>query len=281
MTVTMTVAADPANFQTKLDIRGLTLGVVYTLARVEGTTEVQLRTWTANRTSEQWADVTLPFNQPVSYRLTATGVDVSTGDVSLPYAGTVDVPLWDVNAPSTSWPILRAANQPALGFMRIPVSDYAATFGYRSTVQQVLGSHVPSVATDVVVMKQGDLAFLTADNQQRQTLLNFFKHTSLLHLRAPCVDGLDDLFFRVLNVDESVPAPGRPLLRQWQVRFQQVPQPPTYGLFEWENATTWADVKSWGTWADVKAKGTWLDVRDGGAVVSVMGTKPVDVLGRW
>ena len=280
MTLKITAAAIDTMFQADLEIDGLRLGRRYTLERIAKGQTVLLRQWIADATNVQWADVTMPFNADVTYRVSGNGQTAVSKPVRLPFSpsAVIDTPLWDTAEPDTSWPVLRAANKPGLGYMKLPVSGYRADFGYRSNVMQVLGSQIPVVSTDVVVMKQGTVVFLTPSQEDRERLLAILRETSLIHLRAPCVNGLGDLYARVLDIEENIPAPGRPLLREWQIEYQQVPKPSGYGLFDWESSVRWRDVKKMGTWADVKARGTWRDVRNGD---ESMGSQPVYAAGQW
>ena len=262
MAVTITAAIDAPNYAVNLDIGGLTVGQTYELQRKpSGGGWSALRTWKATGSTERWADIAVAFNVSVKYRIGT----VESGWVSLSYAAAAlpDVPMFDPN--QGQWPVLRVVNDPTIPAVRLPVSDYSADFGYRTEVMPILGSPSPVVASDVMQMKQADLVLLTPDIATRQGLIKALQPGKVMHLRAPCVDGLGDLYFRTLDVSESVPLRARPLLRAWQIELQQVARPSGYGLIEWNSGRTWGDVKTQDvTWAGVKARGTWKDVRDFG-----------------
>lgn len=256
-------------FEVTIEATGLTIGTTYRLMRdtVGGRSE-SVRVWTASNTSELFTDVTPQVGVFQSYRLLVEGQAGSPVAVSGKFiirydpALQADRPLWDTT--SGSWPVLRTVTGGWLAPMRLPVSDYQADYPYRTTVMQVVGSEFPVVAADVATMKQGDLVFLTASNEERRRFIEYVRHNRTVHLASPCVDGLQHLFFRILGVSESVPKKNRPLLRQWQVKFQQVPKPGWYGTGSWAGIRTWQHVKDNATsWADATSKfgATWVDWR--------------------
>ena len=277
MAVTLTGAVDGPNWAINLDIGGLTVGQTYTLFRQPaGGGWAPLRTWTATGATERWADVAVAFNTDVTYKVgTATA-----GPFQIPYSAQPDLPMFDTSA--GNWPVLRVVNDPNIPAVRLPVSDYAADFGFRTDVMPILGSPSPVVASDVMQMKRADIAFLTPDIATRQALIRSLQPGKVMHLRAPCVDGLGDLYFRTLDASESVPLRSRPLLRQWDVQLQQVARPDGYGLVEWNTGRTWGDVKTQdATWAGVKARGTWQTVRDFGTVTTPAAGAGAHVEGQW
>ena len=91
------------------------------------------------------------------------------------------------------------------------------------------------------------------------------------------------MFYRVLAVSESVPVKSRPLLRQWQVRFQQVPKPGWYGDTDWAGTRTWGDVAAGASdWADARTQfgQTWLDWRGSSSNIGPMRVIAVEE-GSW
>lgn len=255
-------------FEATLQLSGMTVGTMYRLERVVGTTVETVRVWAATNTSEIMTDITPQVGVWQSYALYVEGVAghpvAVSGKFIIRYdpALQADKPLWDTA--QGSWPVLRTVNGPWLKPLRLPVSDYAAEGQYRTTVMQVVGSEYPVVASDVAVMKAGTLVFLTASNAERARFLDYMRHHRTVHLASPCVDGLQHLFFRVLGWSEDVPVKRRPLLRQWQIRFQQVPKPGWYGVGAWAGMRTWGDVAAGGTtWATATTSfgATWKDWR--------------------
>jgi hypothetical protein len=92
------------------------------------------------------------------------------------------------------------------------------------------------------------------------------------------------MFFRVLDVQESVPVKKRPLLRQWQIKFQQVPKPGWYGVGSWAGMRTWADVKAGAaTWTDATTAygALWADWRGKPQNVALAKTGAVFEEGAW
>lgn len=266
----ITVTTNDQWFEATLDIPAvMTVGTVYRLWRdyTDGRPAETVRVWAPANTSEIMTDYTPQVGVHQSYRLVVDGAStlvVASDKFVIRYdpALQADKPLWDTT--HGSWPVLRTVSGGWLPPMRLPVSDYAADFGYRSTVMQVVGSEYPVVAADVAVMKSGELVFLTASNGERRRLIEYVRHNRTVHLASPCVDGLQHMFFRVLGVSESVPQKNRPLLRQWQVRFQQVPKPGWYGTGSWAGVRTWGHVKdNSASWADAASKfgATWGDWR--------------------
>lgn len=263
MAVIFTVAEQSADYAIGVSLSGLTVGRVY---RVERETYVEtkpVRQWTATSPSEDWLDVLVPFGVDIDYRLVdVTGNNVvvaSAGPIQLPWAATPDVPMFDTN--DGSWPVLRAANNLTLPAVRLPVADYSADFGFRSTTLPILGSYWPVVASQPMMAKRFTVVLLTPDSNTRADLMRLFRLGFTFHLRSPCVDGLGDVFFKVIDITESVPLKDRPLLRQWQIEAQQVARPVGYDVLEWAYGRKWADVETMGTWADVKAKGSWKAVK--------------------
>lgn len=269
MAPTMNITVNEQWFEATLELSGLTIGTRYLVVRhVAGLPDEMARGWEALNTSEIWTDIVPQVGAESFYTLHPEGqpstVLATSPTFTIRYdpALQADKPLWDTA--QGSWPILRTVNGTWLQPLRLPVSDYDAAFGYRANVYQVVGSEYPVVASDVAVMKQGALVFLTANNTERQRFIDYVRHHRVLHLASPCVDGLQHMFFRVLGVSESVPVKRRPLLRQWQVRFQQVPKPGWYGAAGWVGRRRWAEVSAGATsWTDAAAKfgATWTDWR--------------------
>lgn len=264
------VAVNEQWFEAVLTIpQVLAVGTVYRLWRdyTDGRPAETVRVWSPSNTGEVMTDYTPQVGVWQSYRLVVDGtstVVASSGKFIIQYdpALQADKPLWDTT--HGSWPVLRTVTGGWLPPMRLPVGDYTADYQYRSTVMQVVGSEFPVVAADVVVMKQGDLVFLTASNDERRRFIEYVRHNRTVHLASPCVDGLQHMFFRVLGVSESIPQKQRPLLRQWQVKFQQVPKPGWYGTGSWTGIRTWGHVRDNATsWADASSKfgATWGDWR--------------------
>ena len=276
MPVSIDVTVNEQWFEATVNLSGLTIGTRYQLVRhVAGMTDENARLWNAPNTTEIFTDITPQVGAETWYTLHPEGVLSQTLATSARFTIRydpvlqADKPLWDTA--QGSWPILRTVNGAWLEPLRLPVSDYDATFGYRSAVMQVVGSEYPVVASDVAVMKQGAVVFLTASNSERQRFIEYVRAHRVLHLASPCVDGLQHLFFRVLGVAETVPVKRRPLLRQWQVRFQQVPKPGWYGTVDWVGRRTWADVSKAASWtaATTDFGGTWALWRGNPANVPV------------
>lgn len=264
MAITVTVNAQW--YEATLSVDGLAVGTDYTVLRQPFGDPV--RTWTADNTSTLFRDLTPQVGVDQWYSLHPAGQLAVVLQTSSPF--TIDYqpdlrpdqPLWDTNV--GAWPVLRTVNGKWLEPLRLPVADYTADFGYRSNVYQVVGSAYPVVASDVAVMKQGALVVLTANNQDRGRLMEYIRHQRVVHLASPCVDGLQHMFFRVLGVSETVPVKRRPLLRQWQIKFQQVPRPGWYGAADWNGGRTWGQVRDGSTtWADATTQfgATWLPWR--------------------
>lgn len=261
-------------YEATIHVTGIVNGSSYSLVRhAVGLPDETVTTWTATNTERLFTDITPHVGVDSWYTLHAAGqqpilATSATFVIVFDPVLSPDTPLWDTT--NGAWPILRTVNGKWLTPLRIPVADYNADFGYRATVMQVIGSEFPVVASDVTVMKSGQLVFLTASNEERHKFLAYVRYHRVIHLASPCVDGLQHMFFRTLDVQETVPRKSRPLLRQWTVTYQQVPKPGWYGTSDWAGTRTWGDVAAGATsWADatVQFGATWADWR--GTPVSI------------
>ena len=274
MAIAIGVTTNAQWYAVTLDIKGLTSGVTYELVRHHiGLPDETVTVWLANNTERLFTDVTAQVGVESWYTLHQYGLTaelVASTHFTIPYDPILqaDSPLWDTA--QGAWPVMRTVNGKWLEPLRLPVADYSADFGYRANVMQVIGSEYPVVASDVTVMKSGQLVFLTASNVERQQFIEYVRYNRVIHLASPCVDGLQHLFFRTIDINESVPVKKRPLLRQWTVTYQQVPKPGWYGLTDWAAHRTWADINAGASdWGNAKTVfgATWGDWR--GTPVSI------------
>lgn len=287
MAVTIAVTTNAQWYEATLDIRGLTSGLSYQVVRhAAGLPDETVTVWTAGNTERLFTDVTPQAGAESWYTVHQYGVAAvlaTSPRFTIPFDPMLkaDSPLWDTT--NGAWPVLRTVNGKWIKPLRLPVADYNADFGYRASVMQVIGSEYPVVATDVTVMKSGQLVFLTASNPERQAFIDYVRYHRVIHLASPCVDGLQHLFFRTIDVAETVPVKSRPLLRQWTVTYQQVPKPGWYGVSAWTGSRTWADVAAGAaSWADATTVfgATWEDWRGAPVTVGPAVRAPM-VEGSW
>jgi hypothetical protein len=283
MAETITVSPQETDYAIGVSLSGLTVGRGYRLDRKSSYETKPVRQWKALSPSGDWLDVLAPFGENVVYQLvrTDTGAVVATSaSVLLPWSPETggDVPLFTVE--EGAWPVLRAADKPGLPAVRVPVADYTADFGFRTTTMPILGSYWPVVATQPMQAKRFTMVLLTPDTATRRDMMRLFRDGYTFHLRSPCVDGLGDVFFKVLDITESAPLRARPLLRQWQVEAQQIARPVGYDVLEWAVGRKWADVETLGRWSNVKAQGKWRDVKLPNTVDAYT-TRPLSGGGDW
>lgn len=268
MAPTIAVTTNAQWYEATVDIKGLTSGTTYELVRHHvGLIDEVVTIWLANNTERLFTDITPQAGVESWYTLHVYGAQAvlaTSGRFTIPYDPILkgDSPLWDTT--QGAWPVLRTVNGKWLQPLRLPVADYSGDFGYRANVMQVIGSEYPVVSSDVTVMKSGQLVFLTASTPERQAFIEYVRYHRVIHLASPCVDGLQHLFFRTIDVAEGVPVKSRPLLRQWTVTYQQVPKPGWYGLSDWAARRTWGDVKAGATdWSNATTVfgATWADWR--------------------
>lgn len=258
MAVGITATVSAADFGVLFALTGLTVGSVYDVKR-NGTLIMSFK---ADNTTRDRTDMLAPFGEQLVYTVAPHGqpTAAAAAPVVLPWAAaTPDVPLWDADS-AGSWPILRSIGSPDK-YVKVPVTAYSAEFGFRAHTQPILGSQFVSVASQPMLAKRFTFVVLTPSNTERRRLINLLR-AGTLHLRSPCVDGLQDQAFVPLQVSESVPWSKHPLLRAWQIEAQAVAVPSGWGISEASALQrTWADVKALGTWAQVKAVGTWAQIK--------------------
>lgn len=282
MTLTIAATAVPVDYGVLLRIDGLASGRAYTVSR-NGT---PLHTFSVpqGQTQVNWTDTLAPFGSPLRYTVALNDGSQSadSAEVVLPWAPTTtDTPMWQPDV-SQALPIIRSVAHPDR-YVRVPVTDYSATFGFRTNTHHILGSQWPVVNHDVMEAKTFTVVVLTPTSEQRRQLLALLRESRILHLRAPCVDGIGDLFWRPTAVAESVPRKSRPLLRQWQIDGQQVRRPPAYGLLDSTSALrSWEDVGiEYASWDAVAlANRDWEDLATPDAVTHMAPPPDIDE-GSW
>lgn len=262
-TLTMTAGDDPALHAIRLHIAGFRPGAKYTITRADPVTGETDTIWAAHSIthSDEVVDYLAPFNRQLTYTVKGDGqTATATGDITFPSAS---LPI-AIDTSVGEWPILRAPLDVSLGVFRVPVMDYSADFNMRAVRHSILSSPFPIVSSDVTELKSGMMQWATSDAATRSKMLELVSTpTHVLHLRAPCVFGLEDVFFVVMDLQEYVPSKGHPDYHVWTVYWQQVvaPSPDTWPDVPISGRWTWGDLEDWGTWGNVEDTGwNWYEL---------------------
>lgn len=254
----ITATAHPDTSSVTVSITGLTPGKQMRITR-DGAVIKVLTPTTADATFD---DYLAPFGTDLVYAVTsATGAITATAPaVRLPWHESTALPAFTTD--TGLWPILRMPSDPARGAIKVPVADYSGEFGVRATVTPIIGSGYPVVANDVRQVKRFAMSLLTSSASMRRHLLPYFQNGHVLHMRAPCVNALDNVYFKCLKLSERIEDRARPNLVTWQLDCQQVRAVPGWGIVDAVSGErTWGEVlRDLPTWGQVLAKGTWGQV---------------------
>jgi hypothetical protein len=263
----------------QIAVTGLTVGGIYTLWRCykrwDGATDWEYEKVlgaTAYRATSSTAwlhDPIAPHNRSIYYVLKRGEIEVArTGTVTMNWQSLDDDPWSLLNErpilrdPYRTTPYVAAHPDTTRPYARLVVTEFEANWETRGQKVSIIGSKYPVIATDQRELKSGAFTVITADYRtlkpnagdppwtaadyavypaalQRENLLNLLQTTRLLHLRGWCVDGFQNLFLVPGSIEETVPFPSRPDIREWRIEYQQVRDPATYLMPRW--AAGWGD----------------------------------------
>lgn len=255
MAVAIVATAHTGTSSVTVSLSGLTVGKEMRITR-DG---VVIKVLVAAAATATFEDYLAPFGADLVYAVTSStgAVSATAAVVRLPWHVSTAVPAFTTD--TGLWPIIREPGAPSRGAIKVPVADYSGVFGIRATVTPIIGSGYPVVANDVRQVKRFSMTLLTSSADMRRHLLPFFQNGKVLHVRAPCVNALDNVFFKCLTLSETIEDRTRPNLVTWQLECQQVRAVPGWGVVDAvAGERTWGEVRrAIPTWGQVLAKGTW------------------------
>ena len=289
MALLMVAGDEPQLHAIRLLITGFDRAEDYRVYRQDLATGAQIKLWSGVLPSNgEVLDYLSPFNEDLMYVVEGPHVGghptFATASGRLTFPGATFPPAIDTSV--GEWPFLRAPMEPDLGMFKVPVMGYTADFRMRAITHSILGSPYPVVSSDLTELKSGTMQWATSDARTRLKMIELVSSSNhLLHLRAPCVQGLGDLFLVVLDLQESVPVAGRPDYRLWTVQWQQVvmPDPSTWPTPPISGRWTWGDLEDWGSWGDLEDTGwNWYELElqesgttpRGGLAAAAVGSGP-------
>src|SRR5574338_124257 len=247
--ITATVTNDTNSPYVSISLTGLTVGVTYTVTRIDNTDEYStvavrgIDTISASATTAAGTDYEAPIGRSIKYRVTQNAATADSSNVSLSYVSIGDVWIRSVSTPALSRKVV-------IG--EWPSTDYPTRILSESSV---LGRKNPVIITDAWGTRKGTFTIITdnddglsATTWQQMVALLTGGGTLMLQTTGRTPSGQEDMYFEVSSYGRTRLGPlrsdGKNVYKH-EIGFSEVDRPATaeesLGLRSYANVLDEAD----------------------------------------